>query len=98
MYISRAAMRPQRLLNAVGAESSKRYTFEGKQMNQNQLSSERANHASLPPDLSPRIIKLARTIDHLPAGEYNITLTKTPAPQEWKIEISPAAKVVIISE
>jgi hypothetical protein len=47
-----------------------------------------SQNASPPADLSPRIIQLARAIDHLPAGQYTIALVKMPAPQAWQVEIS----------
>jgi hypothetical protein len=50
----------------------------------------KSQNASAPADLSPRIIQLARKIDHLPAGQYTIVLVKYPAPQSWQVEIKPA--------
>jgi hypothetical protein len=43
--------------------------------------------AAPPADLSPRIIPLARKIDHLSPGTYVITLEKRPAPQAWNVNI-----------
>ena len=56
-----------------------------------------SQNASAPPaDLSPRIIQLARTIDHLPAGQYTIALVKKPAPQQWQVEISQVVAVRVV--
>ena len=55
-----------------------------------------SQNASAPADLSPRIIQLARTIDHLPAGQYTIALVKKPAPQQWQVEISQVVAVRVV--
>jgi hypothetical protein len=40
-------------------------------------------------DLSPRVVRLARELDRLPAGQYTIHLTKPDLPSlSWRAEIA----------
>ena len=44
--------------------------------------------AVAPPDVSPRVVELMRRIDRLPAGSFEITITKPEVrAAEWQIEI-----------
>jgi hypothetical protein len=39
-------------------------------------------------DLSPRVVELARIIDHLPPGTFEITIQKSDViAQTWQVEI-----------
>lgn len=41
-----------------------------------------------PQDLSPRVVELARAIDRLPPGQYEIQLQKPEVrAQEWSVEV-----------
>jgi hypothetical protein len=72
-------------------ESGRLYHFGAKTM-----SDQQTQNAKPPADLSPRIVQLARQIDHLPAGQYTIALVKAPAPQAWRVEISQVVSVRVV--
>lgn len=47
-----------------------------------------------PSDLSPRVVQLARMIDRLPPGNYDISLVKQDLrAQDWKVEIVRTEKI-----
>jgi hypothetical protein len=56
------------------------------------------NNLTQPPkpvtDLSPRVVQLARMIDNLPPGDYEISLQKQDVrAQDWSIEIVRTEKI-----
>ena len=45
-------------------------------------------------DLSPRVVQLARMIDNLPSGVFEITIQKGEVrAQDWKVEIVRTEKI-----
>lgn len=50
-----------------------------------------------PRDLSPRVVDLARAIDHLPPGTYELTIEKQPAPLPWNVTISQPQTVKVMT-
>jgi hypothetical protein len=49
-------------------------------------------------DLSPRVVQLARMLDRLPPGNYEISLQKQDLrAQDWNVEIVRTEKIVNMS-
>jgi hypothetical protein len=49
-------------------------------------------------DLSPRVVQLARMIDRLPPGDYDISLQKQEiSGQPWSVEIVRTEKISTLS-
>lgn len=49
-------------------------------------------------DLSPRVVQLARMLDRLPPGNYEISLSKQDLrTQDWNVEIVRTEKIATVS-
>jgi hypothetical protein len=49
-------------------------------------------------DLSPRVVQLARMLDRLPPGTYEISLSKQDLrAQDWNVEIVRTEKIVTVN-
>jgi hypothetical protein len=50
-----------------------------------------------PADLSPRVVQLARMIERLPPGSYDISIQKQDLrAQDWKVEIVRTEKIASV--
>ena len=50
-----------------------------------------------PADLSPRVVQLARMLDRLPPGNYEISLQKQELrAQDWNVEIVRTEKIATV--
>ena len=60
---------------------------------------DKTNPTSQPPsDLSPRVVQLARMIERLPPGNYEISLQKQELrAQDWNIEIVRTEKISTVN-
>jgi len=51
-----------------------------------------------PRDLSPRVVQLARMLDRLPPGNYEISLSKQVLrAQDWNVEIVRTEKIATVN-
>lgn len=49
-------------------------------------------------DLSPRVVQLARMLDRLPPGNYEISLSKQDLrAQDWSVEIVRTEKIATVN-